>query len=90
VNYTGLVPVLVSSIKELDSKIEQLKKDNQDLRSLINDICSNGCQGLKSSSILGDKLNALSQNIPNPFSDETVINYTFVSGNSAYININGL
>ncbi|MCW3125143.1 MAG: hypothetical protein JWO03_801 [Bacteroidetes bacterium] len=97
VNYLGLVPVLVAAVKDMDgsqtdmkNQIEQLKKDNADLRNLVNDICSNGCTGLKSSGNVDDNSNKLYQNTPNPFSQQTTINYLFKIGNSAYININSL
>lgn len=66
VQYVALIPVLISGIKEQQQQIETLKQEIASLKSGnttgIND--SNAADAF-----------ALDQNIPNPFTNETVINY---------------
>jgi len=90
VNYTGLIPVSLQAIKELNLKVEKLSKlENElldvktkcnELYEVINEICNNGCD--KIGSIVPDeKLDhaKLYQNTPNPFSYSTVIKFIIPS-----------
>lgn len=102
VNYMGLIPVLVQAVKELDAKTtenQELTKKYADmaskydqLQSQLNDICSNGCAGLRGSgsSDAATPGNQLLQNVPNPFSQQTTIGYVINTGSTAYINVNAL
>ncbi|MCW3125083.1 MAG: chaperone of endosialidase, partial [Bacteroidetes bacterium] len=103
VNYIGLVPVLIEAVKELDTKTEENAKlkaalDNTNaivaaLQNQINDICNNGCAGLRTgvnTDLTPNLENKLMQNIPNPFSQQTVIGYVINKGTSAFMNINSL
>lgn len=77
VNYIGLIPVLVEAIKELELQISDLKTELE--------YCCSGetNDNLKSGQIEGGNLGQeqtdcqsyLSQNRPNPFNTETIIDY---------------
>ncbi len=98
VNYTGLIPVLVQAVKELNAdhvsdlaQIKDLKTEIAAMQSQLNDICANGCAGLRGTG--GDVAapgNQLLQNVPNPFSQQTTIGYVINTGSTAYINVNAL
>lgn len=69
IDYTGLIPIMVEAIKELQERIETIENN-----------CCNNAANLKSASIsagatnnLTDNKAQLDQNIPNPFSKETKI-----------------
>lgn len=67
VDYIGLIPVLIESIKEQQAQIEQLSEklenvENGNTNSVINDILSTKA--------------TLKQNTPNPFKEQTVIEYS--------------
>lgn len=92
VNYQMIIPVLTEAMKELNAKVEKAEKENADLRQQLNDICSNGCAGLRGSGS-GDVAapgNQLLQNVPNPFSLQTTIGYVINNGSTAFINVNAL
>ncbi len=82
VNYLELIPFLVQSIKELKGEVEslqeQVEKASESRSSFIG---NNGSGTVKNKNIL-------KQNRPNPFSNNTIIEYTLSEGfNSAYIQI---
>lgn len=77
VNYTSLIPVLISGIQEQQKLIETQQKQLDEQKELINTLLTKtgnttGVNQLNS----GAEGFALDQNIPNPFSEETVIKYT--------------
>lgn len=84
VNYQGLVPVLVSSVQELNKKTEEnnsLKQEVGELKKQVSDLQE---KLQKIESLLTTKSNSafanaaaayLEQNAPNPFSSTTVIQY---------------
>lgn len=86
VNYAGIVPVLIEGLqeqqKQLDAKdaaINQLQKDMQELKAQMNQLIQ--AQNLQSGSSKSVTLNnndaaSLNQNVPNPFSNSTVINFS--------------
>jgi len=66
VNYDMVIPILVQAIKEQQKQIEDLQAGQNK---------TNNATGIDHSNAAIDGF-ALEQNIPNPFSSETVINYT--------------
>jgi hypothetical protein len=82
VQYISLIPVLISGIQEQQQLIEEQSKTNADLQKQINEQKEQINQLLKAGNATGinqagNAVNgfALDQNIPNPFSNETVISY---------------
>jgi|GEM_PF-1303896 len=90
VNYQEIIPVLVEAIKEQQSTIDSLKKATRDqntinksLQQQINNLVSNYANHgnnisntINTNVDLSDKnVVVLEQNIPNPFAEQTVINY---------------
>jgi len=80
-NYTALVPVLVQGVKEQQGEIEDLKKENDELRAELDELKKLVYQMAgKTDGALntqGATLDAatLAQNQPNPFSEATTIQY---------------
>lgn len=90
VNYQMLIPVLAEAIKEVNTKVEDNKKLQQQIEELkqqIDDLCSNGCVQITTSKV---PVNMLYQNAPNPFSSQAIISYNIGSGNTAFIVVNTL
>ncbi|MES2620771.1 MAG: tail fiber domain-containing protein, partial [Bacteroidota bacterium] len=103
VNYNALIPILVQGVQELsatdkkvadkakeqDAKIDELTKQVEDLKNLLNELCNNGCEGLQGSTPVkpnGDAI--LYQSIPNPTPGSATINYNITTSfNSALITI---
>jgi hypothetical protein len=74
VNYTGLIPVLLEAIKDLQEKIEQLEQQNGNngLLTRSSDYATN--------EEIADNSEYLSQNVPNPVDGSTVIRYSLPEG----------
>jgi hypothetical protein len=73
VNYTELVPLLTKAIQELNTKVETLNNQLQAATSstlVVNDDKNSLPTEIQ------NKAFALSQNVPNPFSENTTISYT--------------
>ena len=84
VNYVGLIPVLISGIQEQQKTIELQSQINTDLqkqldeqKQLINSLSQkvSGSTGINSVGTVETGFQ-MSQNEPNPFTHETVVNYT--------------
>jgi hypothetical protein len=76
INYTGLIPLLVSSIQELNEKIYTLERAlNSD--AVRNNASANASQQKTAlqQEIINETVAALFQNSPNPFSEKTEIAY---------------
>ncbi|NVO09086.1 MAG: tail fiber domain-containing protein [Bacteroidales bacterium] len=75
VNYDGIIPFLVEAMKEQQAIIESLQIQIQELKG--------GTRGstLNDPKVSEAQKNILYQNIPNPFSQSTVIEYT-IAGNA--------
>lgn len=97
VNYIGLIPVLIASVQEQQSTIadlnianEKLKADNEDLKVRLTKLeqamhLNNDAIALSSSSA------SISQNSPNPFSGNTIINYYLPEQSKrAFVNISDI
>jgi hypothetical protein len=89
VSYDMIIPILVQGVKEQSSVIESQQKQIDELKSMVNSLAisiannNNNNNGNNTSSqvlSLNDK-NAivLSQNVPNPFAESTVITYNIPS-----------
>ena len=74
VNYMGLISVLTSAVNELNDELKSIKQELADLKN-------NVAEGKNSNSSLSNTTKdvVLEQNIPNPFIDQTSINYQFSS-----------
>lgn len=97
--YSDFVVPLVKGMQEQQGQIEAqastiAAQANQitTLQKQIDDLCNGGCAGLigSNSADQSGQTNKLLQNVPNPFSNETVIGYVINAGTAAYMNINGL
>ncbi|HEX8517840.1 MAG TPA: tail fiber domain-containing protein [Bacteroidia bacterium] len=91
VNYDRVVPILVESIKELDSQLQQKDSAISAMQAQINQILNNmeSCCNTNhtmlqnnSSSVIGLDVElkdgqsiVLEQNVPNPFAEQTTISY---------------
>lgn len=81
-NYNTFIPLLAQSIKEMNAKVDvetqknnYLTKQIQLLQDEIANLCSNGCLRYNSLDSSNSSLYQLS-NRPNPFNEETIIEYT--------------
>jgi hypothetical protein len=69
VNYTGLISLLTAGINELNEELKSLKQELADLKSNSSEAKIGGTNNTKGL--------VLEQNIPNPFTNQTMINYQF-------------
>ena len=91
VSYTGIIPILIEAIKDLSEQVEDQKKQIESLKSegsnLKNAQVNNGLNAANASA-------SISQNAPNPFTQNTVIHYYLpdeIQNADLYIyNMNGL
>ncbi|AXG69680.1 chaperone of endosialidase [Kordia sp. SMS9] len=82
VNYTGLISVLTSSLNEMNNKMTVLETELAELRNELA-TAKNELEGQ-------DELEVgftMEQNRPNPFTDQTVINYTLPNNAKATISV---
>ncbi|MDD4821099.1 MAG: tail fiber domain-containing protein [Bacteroidales bacterium] len=76
VDYVGLVPLLIQSIKEMKAEIEDLKSSDAS-RSIANE----ESETIQSNTLTENLTPVLYQNTPNPFSQQTEIKY-FIPANT--------
>lgn len=69
INYIMMIPVLTKALQEQQQTIQELQNDIAALKNI---------QIQSKTKIIGY---TLSQNVPNPFSDKTIINYTLSNNN---------
>lgn len=69
INYTGLIPLLIGSIKELKAEVDELKGSDSNMQKVAQSPTS------LSSAETGAETAALFQNTPNPFTQSTRIKY---------------
>ena len=77
INYTGLIPVLVETIKDLQERVEKLEQNNNQGISLKKGVSSYSDNTAGKISEDGEYL---SQNVPNPVDGSTVISYQLPEG----------
>lgn len=80
VNYDMLIPILVQNTKELNKKIEHQQKQIDEHLKVINILINENknTTELNENQIRNNDI-SMFQNIPNPFSDYTIINYSIPS-----------
>ncbi|MCE9538435.1 MAG: tail fiber domain-containing protein [Bacteroidetes bacterium] len=75
VNYVEIIPLLITAMKEQQEMIENQNQKISDLENKITSVASTENSD-KKLQINTEKGSQLFQNIPNPFSEKTTINYT--------------
>ena len=76
-NYMGLITLLTKSIQELNTKVDELETKLASNNSRANTLVLKEAAISNSEKLLlENKSFSLSQNIPNPFTESTTINYT--------------
>ena len=81
VNYIGIISILTSGINELNQKIKSLE-ETLDQRNDIKSI-----EKISNSQNLGNSDFSMEQNVPNPFDNQTTINYTLPKNTKASLTI---
>lgn len=83
VNYEGLISVLTAGIQELNTVIEKQKlSTDKELQTLKDEIATLKEEDTAQKLVVSAIQNGISleQNIPNPFTDRTIINYSLSNG----------
>ncbi len=79
IDYTGLIPLLLQSIKELQAKVAVLESGNGGSNGSVvaySPAKPIGTTDMSSTNIAAEVVASLSQNTPNPFSEATTIAFT--------------
>lgn len=78
VNYIALIPILAEAIKEQQTMIESQQSQIDELRIILNNISAAKSARSTQDLELGNLIESatLSQNVPNPFSNDTRISYS--------------
>ncbi len=82
-SYIEIIPLLVESVKQLDSTNRNLQDQVNNLNEIINKCCAssgerqnqNNDKGNTIDVLLNSKTIVLQQNVPNPFKEQTTISY---------------
>jgi len=74
VNYQELTPILIAAIQEQQKTIEELKTQLQQFDQSLSECCLNHQSGTNNQPSITDAPR-LEQNVPNPFSQNTIIKY---------------
>lgn len=72
VNYIGLIPVLISAVQEQDKTIQTQQRQIDELKQLV---AASQAQATGIDQQNAETHMVMSQNEPNPFSNETLVNY---------------
>lgn len=75
VNYTELIPVLTKAIQEQQTQIENQQAQIEELKKMLASSNANGTTGSGNTTTDAATKGYLSQNVPNPFTQSTVISY---------------
>ena len=78
INYTGLIPVLVEAIKDLQERMEKFERGNKGISLQRGEVSENTDNTALGQTFKDEEY--LSQNVPNPVDDSTVINYRLPEG----------
>lgn len=84
INYTNLIPLLIAGMQEQQAQLQEQKEENQELKNLVailqqqsNDLLAKTSDPTGISNLVSQTDGfSMDQNIPNPFSNETLVNYT--------------
>jgi hypothetical protein len=82
-DYTGLIPILIQGYQEQQTAIDSLKEQVKQLAEMVSNCCTAASTGITDSTATArmgvtlDNTSAiiLDQNVPNPFAEETQINF---------------
>ena len=90
-NYIGFIPVLTKAIQELNEKVTVLEKQLADAKSAT--YVATKTVTPQEQQLLANKTYMLAQNVPNPFSQSTVIKYSLPNSTDkavlVILNLNG-
>lgn len=88
VNYTGLISILTSSVIELNEEYTtSINELNEKIEALESKIEAMGSKKGTSATNAGNSGFSMEQNKPNPFTNQTIINYTLPKNTRATISV---
>lgn len=91
VNYEGLIPVLIEGVKDQQDQIQKLERQVAALTRVVNRLLERESEENGSGELLLQGQNRLEQNHPNPFTENTQVNYEISPDvREAYLQITNL
>lgn len=93
IDYIELIPIMIKGMQEQDAKITRLEKENEQLQHDLQSCCLSHSQNDAAEKVKGisvDDQPSLSQNNPNPFTEETIIHYYLPSNTNAVLKVMSL